>query len=244
MSKLKQSGEQRRRILFAEDNEINQRVLTGMLQHQGYDVCVVSNGEQVLDALASRRYDLVIMDCLMPVMDGFAATRKIRASRSKDFDSKIPILAITALAAPGDREKCLAAGMNAYISKPVIAKQLYEKLQRLLNASGDPVAIPPQDPKNALADILTSMSDRLQSDCQKWRADLSRLAAEEALADLGRLAHTIRGAADVLCEAPLSRAATNLEMAARENRSEPMPQLTAALIDELRQLETTLRNPS
>jgi CheY-like chemotaxis protein len=244
MNGPQKSGNRSARILLAEDNEINQRVVSGMLKHQGYKVHGVYNGREALDALESGRYDLVIMDCLMPVMDGYAATRAIRASTPEAFDPQIPVLAITALAAPGDREKCLAAGMSAYISKPVIARDLYAKVQRLLNRSTDQTAVTKQDSQAALAAILRSMSGRLLADITGWRADLERLAAQGALAELGYVAHTIRGTADLLGDTQLSTAAAELEASARENRSEPMQRLAAALIAELQRLEQSLRKPA
>lgn len=232
------------RILLAEDNEINQRVVCGMLEHRGYDVRAVSNGKQALDALESEHYDLVIMDCLMPVMDGFASTRAIRASTSKAFDPQIPVLAITALAAPGDYEKCLAAGMNAYISKPVIANVLFTEVRRLLERTSDPTAVTAQNPQPALAEILRSMSGRLLANVADWRAELDRLAASGAAAELGALAHTIRGTADLLGEKRLSTAAAALEGSARENRGEPLSHLVAELNAELENLEHSLRKPT
>lgn len=231
------------RILLAEDNEINQRVVCGMLEHRGYVMRAVYNGKQALDALESGHYDLVIMDCLMPVMDGFASTRAIRASTSKAFDPQIPILAITALAAPGDQERCLAAGMNAYISKPVIANVLFNEVRRLLERAADPIAMTEQNPQPALGDILHSMSGRLLADIADWRADLDRLAAGGAAAELGALAHTIRGTADLLGETRLSTAAAALEGSARDNRGEPLSHLAAELTAELENLERSLRKP-
>lgn len=232
------------RILLAEDNEINQRVVRGMLEQRGYDVRTVYNGKQALDALESGHYDLVIMDCLMPVMDGFASTRAIRASTSKAFDPQIPVLAITALAAPGDQEKCLAAGMSAYIRKPVIANVLFTEVRRLLERASDPTAVTEQSPQATLDGILRSMSGRLLADIADWRAGLDRLAASGAAAELGALAHTIRGTADLLSETRLSTAAATLEASARDNRGELLSHLAAELNAELQNLERSLRKPS
>lgn len=232
------------RILLAEDNEINQRVVCGMLEHRGYEVRAVYNGKQALDALESEHYDLVIMDCLMPVMDGFASTQAIRASTSKAFDPQIPVLAITALAAPGDQDKCLAAGMNAYISKPVIANVLFNKVQQLLERTSDPIAVTEQTPQPALDEILRSMTGRLLADIADWRAELDRLAASGSAAELGALAHTIRGTADLLGETRLSTAAATLERSARDNRGEQLSHLAAELNAELQNLELSLGKPT
>ena len=119
------------RILLAEDNTVNQKVALGLLRQLGYSATVAANGEQVLSALNASPYDLILMDCQMPVMDGFEATRTIRAQ-----DGPQPIIiAMTANALPGDRERCLVAGMDDYITKPIRAAILGEKIAKLTSDS-------------------------------------------------------------------------------------------------------------
>ncbi|SCY74048.1 response regulator [Desulfoluna spongiiphila] len=120
------------RILLAEDNAINQRVGIGILKKLGLRADAVANGKEAVEALASIPYDLVLMDCQMPEMDGFDATKKIRSSNSTALNRAIPIIALTANTMAGDREKCLNAGMNDFISKPFSPRDLSEVLSKWL----------------------------------------------------------------------------------------------------------------
>lgn len=227
-------------ILVADDNEINQRVIKGMLEHLPYRVCSVRNGSEVIDALSREHYDLVIMDCLMPVMDGYTATRAIRNHADGRFDPEIPVLAITALAAPGDRDKCLEAGMSDYISKPVVADHLFDKLRNLLGRDTDEESAR-TDTAQSPPDFVGSLSGRLLADLGAWRREVARLPLPQSLAELGRLAHKIRGAADVFEALGLSRAAGALESAARRDDAASAPALRDRLTEELERLENRLQ---
>jgi PAS domain S-box-containing protein len=125
------------RILLAEDNVVNQAVAVAMLTKLGYHADLVSNGVEALAALRQTDYDLVLMDCGMPEMDGYEATRRIRDGRAGIRNPLIPIVAITADAMSGDRDKCLAAGMSDYTAKPVEVQKLGDMLKKWLQ----PVAI-------------------------------------------------------------------------------------------------------
>ncbi len=121
------------RVLVADDNSINQTVARGMLGKFGITVDVVANGQEALDMLTQFPYDLVFMDCQMPVMDGYCATKKIRDPQSTVQNHAIPVIAMTANAMLGDREECLAAGMDAFIAKPVDPIKLQKILGKWLN---------------------------------------------------------------------------------------------------------------
>ena len=112
------------RVLLAEDNAVNQKLATRLLERRGHAVTVASNGRQALEIPDKQSFDLVVLDISMPEMDGFEAAAAIRA-REKTSGARIPILAMTAHAMKGDREKCLAAGMDGYVAKPVRAAQLF-----------------------------------------------------------------------------------------------------------------------
>jgi signal transduction histidine kinase/ActR/RegA family two-component response regulator len=119
------------RVLVAEDNRVNQRVVLGQLEHLGHRAVAVANGQEALTALEAIDYDVVLMDCFMPEMDGYEATERIRAQPRW---TALPIVAMTASAMAGDRERCFAAGMNEYIAKPFKVTELAAVLARLSSA--------------------------------------------------------------------------------------------------------------
>ncbi len=120
----------RGKILLVEDNLINQQVAVGILQIQGYNVTVANNGREALEAHAQGAFDLILMDCHMPEMDGFEATLEIRKREQPAGGKRIPIVALTANAMAQDREECLAAGMNDHLSKPFSMQTLQDMLNR------------------------------------------------------------------------------------------------------------------
>ncbi len=136
-----ETHKRRARILLAEDNRTNQAIALAILKKLGYRADAVANGQEALAALCGLPYDLVLMDCQMPEMDGYEATRRLRDPAMGVRDPGIPVIAMTANAMVGDREKCLAAGMNDYIAKPVSFGAVAEVLERWLNhpnaGSGD-----------------------------------------------------------------------------------------------------------
>jgi CheY-like chemotaxis protein len=115
------------RILLAEDSLVNQKLAVGLLTKWGHHVCVACNGEEAVAASESDDHDLVLMDVEMPAMDGLQATRAIR-QREQTSGRHLPIIAMTAHAMTGDREKCVAAGMDGYVSKPMRQFELYQTL--------------------------------------------------------------------------------------------------------------------
>jgi CheY-like chemotaxis protein len=119
------------RVLVAEDNAINQRLAVLLLRKQGFEVEIAENGQQAVDKLREREIDLVFMDCHMPVMDGYEATAEIRRLEAA-IGGHTPIIAMTAAAMRADRDRCLAAGMDDYLSKPVLADDLRLKIEEWL----------------------------------------------------------------------------------------------------------------
>jgi CheY-like chemotaxis protein len=117
---------QKARILLAEDNRVNQKVAKGLLERDGYSVVLASNGREAVAAFKAQTFDLVLMDMQMPEMDGVEATAMIRLSEKPGC--RIPILALTAHAFKGDRERCIEGGMDDYLSKPINRRDLLEKV--------------------------------------------------------------------------------------------------------------------
>ncbi|RKY93277.1 MAG: hypothetical protein DRQ01_05115, partial [Ignavibacteriae bacterium] len=194
-------------VLLAEDNLINQKVSIKILNRAGYIVTAVSNGAEVMEVIDKDKFDLILMDIQMPEVDGYAATKKIRML-SNGY-SKIPIIALTAHALMGDREKCIKAGMNDYLSKPIIADKLIVKIDTLLKIDQyepEPVAEDLQDEpvifdyerlkKVSMGDtefeeeLLTSFLDDINNKLDK----MTELVNLKDVATILGLAHTIKGA--------------------------------------------------
>ena len=125
-------------ILLVEDNPINQKVASRLLEKAGHTVTLAENGLVALDRVSDREFDLVLMDVMMPEMDGLSATIAIR-EREQGTDRHLPIIALTANAMKGDREKCLDAGMDGYVSKPIQLPVLIQEIARTLERFPDRV---------------------------------------------------------------------------------------------------------
>jgi len=170
---IHESLKSRVRILLAEDNSTNQLFALNVLQKLGYRADAVANGKEAIDSLQRLPYDLVLMDCQMPEMDGFEASRRIRSGKSGVLDAKIPIIAVTAHAMKGDRERCLEAGMNDYLAKPFQPQELAAALNRWLrNPAGE------ADNGAPLETLPAAPSDRIR---MTRKGDASDMAHAETM---------------------------------------------------------------
>lgn len=142
------------RILLAEDNTVNQAVAVSMLNKLGYKVDVVGNGIEAVEALSRIPYDLILMDCQMPEMDGFEATATIRSPDSKVINHNLPVIAMTANAMKGDKDKCMQSGMDDYLTKPVKKEVLGLMLEKWLNTRVKPLVKPESEPAETAAEVI------------------------------------------------------------------------------------------
>jgi len=251
------------RILIVEDNTINQMVAQGMLFKFGIQVDLAANGVEAVHALENWPYDLVFMDCQMPVMDGFDATRMIRSPESKALNPVIPIVAMTANAMQGDREKCFAAGMDDFISKPVDPDKLQQALQQWLpkKALGkapkkEMPALPsekkiaPQEPifdyvamGNRLMndkDLIHTVAKAFISDMTQQIALLKTAVANEDCSITATQSHKIKGAAINVGGIALSSLAHKMECAGKAEEIETMNQVLSKLEHEFILLKTAI----
>jgi CheY-like chemotaxis protein len=200
------------RILLAEDNAVNQQVAMGLLQKLGHRADAVTDGTEALEALKLNRYDIVLMDCQMPHLDGYETTRRIRQleqKRTNPFDWKTPIhiIAMTANAMEGDREKCLTAGMNDYLSKPVRQNELKGALDRRgeikRNGAADFDASSPEQVLvdiDQLRDVTDNKPDRMRHLIDLYLAQavpmldgLNTAIQANSSGDVARIAHKLLG---------------------------------------------------
>jgi CheY-like chemotaxis protein len=229
------------RILLAEDNPVNQKLAVIMLQKAGYPVDTVENGQQAIEALRKHRYNLVLMDVQMPEMDGFEATQIIRRDE-EPLHRHTPIIAMTAHAMHGDRERCLAAGMDDYLTKPIEPKDLFSTLDAWLvkespkeqpAAPTAPLPTRPDSPIDITAamprfandreffvEMLGEFSSHLDTRIPLfWQA-----ARDGSIEDLNRLAHSLKGAAANFSAEPLTTLAATFEQQIKTGKLDDAPQ--------------------
>ncbi len=230
------------RILLAEDSIVNQKLALGLLQKHGHDVTVANNGKQAVAAIDGECFDLVLMDIQMPEMDGLEATAVVRAKEMKS-GRHVPIIALTAHAMAEDRERCLKAGMDGYVSKPIRARELFDTIAALIatevpaQSGKTPPAMQGQattEPATS-ADALIHWTVALQTaqGNQDFLKELVQLLLEESARlfveihaaikeqdakTLQRAAHTLKSSLKALGASSVAQAAERLETIGRENR--------------------------
>ncbi len=230
------------RILLAEDNLVNQKLAVKLLEKQGHSTRVAENGRIAVEAWRAGEFDLILMDMMMPEMDGLEATRRIREIESIESSPAkyIPIIAMTANAMSGDRERCLAAGMDGYVSKPVKPDALYREINQILHAAGvsgaaqgsrtaeaartlvnSVDAAPLYDRADALSriaddeELLATLLDMFVTDAPTYLTEIDSALAARDWPHLLRAAHTLKGVFATFSARRGERTAKELEVAAR-----------------------------
>jgi CheY-like chemotaxis protein len=178
-------------VLLVEDNEVNQIVAVAMLRRRGYAVDVVGNGREALTAVERKPYDAVLMDCQMPVMDGYAATAALRSR--ENGGRRVPVIALTAHSAPGERDRCLAAGMDDFLTKPVRPEALMAALDRAMGADG----VVDHDVLERLGDALdeATLARIVEVFLDQGAAYVATIAATDDEAVRRRTAHALKSSA-------------------------------------------------
>jgi CheY-like chemotaxis protein len=251
------------RILLVEDNIVNQKVAVHLLEQWGHAVTVAANGREALSALETGTFDLILMDVQMPEMDGFEATAAIRAREaqaSRDQGAEgppsaiahIPIFAMTAHAMKGDRERCLEAGMNGYISKPIQAQELFDLIEEWTSEVLRPQ--PRERPNGHKDDLFGQMMLRFDGDlafmmelttafldeCVNLLGAMREAVKQGDASALARAAHSLKGAVANFPAQPAVEAALRLEMIGRQGDLTHAAEAYHALVVEIERLKPAL----
>ena len=239
------------RLLLTEDNLVNQRLAMRLLEKRGHSVVIVGNGREAVEILHQQSFDVVLMDVQMPEMDGFEATKLIRA-RERDTGGHVPIVAMTAHAMKGDRERCLEVGMDGYISKPLNPTELFEAVESVASSSDEAAATPTRsivgavsafDQDAALGRVggdvaqLREIIDIYFSECPGWLTQIREGVTNGDAAVVRRGAHSLKGAVSIFGSKEVCNLAQQLETMGRDQNlagaDDVVLQLKRA-IDELR----------
>jgi PAS domain S-box-containing protein len=240
------------RVLLVEDNLVNQKLALRLLQKRDHSVTVAANGKEALALLDQNVFDLILMDVQMPEMDGFQATAAIRR-RERGTARRLPILAMTAYAMKGDQERCLAAGMDGYISKPVRVQELYDAIERL--ASDAPSPRPPQacreeesvDWASSLEyvggdrQLLKDLMEVFLQTCPEWLEEVRTGLARQDAAQVQRAAHKLKGTLGNFGAQVAFDAALQIELQCRTGSLQGVEEIWGLLAREMDRLLPVLK---
>ena len=241
-----QPGRQARHLLLAEDNPVNRRVAVGLLEQAGHSVVSVNNGREALDALEKDSFDLVLMDIQMPELDGLSATAELRAREARD-GGHVLVVAMTAHAMAGDRERCLAAGMDGYIAKPVQARELLDLIDALTGSPPAPTKRPSAKASSRLVqrfggneDLLRELVDIFLETNPVLMVELRNAITRGDAAEVRRTAHNIKGSVGNFEAMDAHAAAQHLEEIGRSGDLQEAAAAFAALQDAIARLSPAL----
>jgi len=242
-------------ILLVEDNRFNQMVAKGILEKLGYKVTVVNNGVESIEILEKEEFSLVLMDCQMPVMDGFQATINIRSEDSKVLNPKIPIIAMTAHAMKGDKERCLQAGMDDYLSKPINPKLMHNMILQWCKTEeqSKESAILEQIDKNIFdiidirnrlmknEDLIKTVVNGFLQEIFQLQEKIEFAIEEKNIEDAYRYAHTIKGAAGNVGATDLVQISEQMETKGKNEDIQEMQNMLPRLKEQIKLLVKTLK---
>jgi CheY-like chemotaxis protein len=244
------------RILLAEDSLVNQKLAVAVLEKRGHQVVVANNGREAVAMLERHDFDLVLMDVQMPEMDGFEATDAIRA-KERRTGRHMPIIAMTAHALKGDRERCLEAGMDDYVAKPIHAKQLFETIDTVISgesgSSAQSVKAPAGGKGVNWPDVLNTMfsGDRQTlrvvveaalEECPRMAAEVRQAVADGDAKALKLAAHKLKGALRYFGPTEVSEHALGLERMAENANLEDASGILGKLEHAMRGLTKSLED--
>jgi CheY-like chemotaxis protein/HPt (histidine-containing phosphotransfer) domain-containing protein len=240
------------RVLVAEDSRVNLKLVTQLLEKRGHTVVSAGNGREAMAALNTQAVDVILMDVQMPEMDGFEATRAIR-SREEGTAEHIPIIAMTAHAMKGDRDRCLNAGMDAYVSKPLRASELFDAIDGLVPTDETPDTSKSEDTEVPVVDWEAAVNhfegdiDLLKEIAEMFleESPILMYQMKEALnrgdnAALERAAHTIKGSVGNFAAKPAFDAALRVEAIGRDSEMRHADDAYNKLEEEIARLKPVL----
>jgi CheY-like chemotaxis protein/HPt (histidine-containing phosphotransfer) domain-containing protein len=240
-------------ILLAEDNPVNQAVAEAILTRAGYQVVIVGNGREAVETLKDRNFDLVLMDVQMPEMDGYEATGAIR--KLAGAKAKVPIIAMTAHAMAGDREKCLEAGMDDYVTKPINSAELRQTIERWrkknppvkmvssekVREAGTPVDLNRLlDASGGDRNFCQELIELFFSDSEKRMLALEESMAKGSVEEVRAQAHSLKGASANLGAGGLSKIFAEIENKAAEGQMDQCAGLVYRAKEELERVKSFL----
>ena len=243
------------RVLLVEDNRFNQMLALGILENDGHEVSVAGNGREGLELLETGCFDVVLMDVQMPEMDGFEATRVIRG-REQGTEEHIPIVGLTAHSKPGDEERCLEAGMDAYVPKPIKRDLLFPTLVRLTTGDGGETASIPTraadevdgfDRQEVLSrldgdvNLLGQLVEMFFEDCSMFMSQIRAALDNGDREALGKAAHGLKGSVSTMSLNKALASISELEKLEASESLEDAESMYTVLHDELERLKPVLQ---
>ncbi|MEN6520608.1 MAG: ATP-binding protein [Armatimonadota bacterium] len=237
------------KVLVAEDNPVNQKLAAAILQKHGHTVVVAGDGKLALEELEKAEFDIVLMDVQMPEIDGLKATQAIREHEQLSGEH-IPIVAMTAHAMKGDSERCLAAGMDAYIAKPIHARELIDMIERLCDRSE---GVHPPDIEDSAVDIdaimahvdgdkylLRDVIDLFIESCPDLLAEIHHAIENGDSQGLEHAAHALKGSVSTFTSGPACQTALGLEITGRNGDLSQAGELYKTLVRQINSLNSTI----